>query len=248
MREQEQLSEFAKSLSNFDTLHLTALTICLLAIIVIPIIGYYVSAANRKRMVWGLLAFAIIQEMVDYSNRANIHGLNVTEDLPLHLCNYSLIIAAIGLAKRKQFYFEFAYLIGTTAALQAMVTPSPTGIDNMTYYITFFIQHALIILFPIWNIVVDQMVTTRGAILRTMLIVNFMILPVSIVNWLTGANYMYLCTKPNTESPFLIGEWPWYLIGLEASALLLMSAACIPMIFLRKSRSTRSIAKSDQHH
>ena len=242
MREPEQLSEFAKSLKNFDALHLSILSICILAIIVIPMIGYCLSQANQKRMVWGLVAFAIIQEVVDYSNRISIHGLSITEDLPLHLCNYSLIIATIGLATRKQFCFEFAYLIGTTAALQTIITPSPSGIDNMTYYIAFFIQHALIILFPIWNIVVDGMVTTRGAILRTFMFVNFMILPVGIVNWITESNYMYLCIKPNTDSPFLIGEWPWYLLGFEVSALLLMSTACIPMHYLKKRRSTKSIA------
>ena len=242
MRESEQLSEFAKSLKNFDTLHLSTLSICLLAIIVIPIFGYYLSPTNRKRLVWSLIAFAIIQEVVDYRNRMITHGLIITEDLPLHLCNYSLIIATIGLATRKKFYFEFAYLIGTTAALQAMITPSPTGIDNITYYISFFIQHALIILFPIWNVVVDGMVTTRGAILRTFIFVNLTILPIGIVNWITESNYMYLCIKPNTDSPFLIGEWPWYLLGFEVSALLLMSAACTPMLLLQKWRSTRSIA------
>ena len=50
----------------------------------------------------------------------------------------------------------------------------------------------LIILFPIWNIVVDGMLTTRDAILRTMLMVNLMILPVGFVNRLIGSNYMYL--------------------------------------------------------
>ena len=160
-------------------------------------------------MVWGLVVFAIIQEVVDWSNRIRTHGLSITEDLPLHLCNYSLIIATIGLITRKQFYFEFAYLIGTTAALQTIITPSHSGIDNMTYYISLFIQHALMIIFSFWNILVDGMVTTRGAILRTFMFVNFMILPVGIVNWITESNYMYLCIKPNTDSPFLIEEWPW---------------------------------------
>ena len=111
----------------------------------------------------------------------------------------------------------------------------------MTYFISLFIQHALIIIFPFWNILVDGMVTTRGAILRTFMFVNFMILPVGIVNWITESNYMYLCIKPNTDSPFLFEEWPWYLLGFEVSALLLMSTACIPMLYL-KWRSTKSIA------
>ena len=83
-----------------------------------------------------------------------------------------------------------------------MITPAPTGIDNMTYLVTFYTHHVLIILFPIWNIVVDGMLTTRGAILRTVLMVNLMIIPVGFINWLIGSNYMYLCTKPGVEIHF----------------------------------------------
>ena len=172
MSEPEQLSEFAKSLKLFGGLHLSALAISLLAIVVIPFIGRCLSAINRRRMMWLLVAFAIGQELVDYGNRASLRELTLIKDLPLHLCQYSLII------------------------------------------------------------VVDGMVTTRGAILRTMLFVNLMGIPVATVNWLIGSNYMYLCTKPGVDSPFLVGDWPWYLLGLEVVALLLMAIASVPMTYL----------------
>jgi uncharacterized membrane protein YwaF len=31
---------------------------------------------------------------------------------------------------------------------------------------------------------------------------------------------MYLSAKPEVENPFLIGEWPYYILVLEAVALL----------------------------
>ena len=114
----------------------------------------------------------------------------------------------------------------------------------MTYLVTFFAHHAILILFPIWNIVVDDMVTTRGAILRTMLFVNLMGIPVATVNWLIGSNYMYLCTKPGGDSPFLVGDWPWYLIGLEVVALLMMAIASVPMIYLRRKGQAGHILHS----
>ena len=114
----------------------------------------------------------------------------------------------------------------------------------MTYLVTFFTHHAILVLFPIWNILVDGMVTTRGAILRTMLFVNLMGIPVATVNWLIGSNYMYLCTKPGVDSPFLVGDWPWYLIGLEVVALLLMAIASVPMIYLRRKGQAGQILNS----
>ena len=244
MSEPEQLSEFAKSLKLFGGLHLSALAISLLVIRLIPFIGRCLSAINRRRMMWALVAFAIGQEMIDYGNRASLRELTLVKDLPLHLYQYSLIIATIGLITRKRFCFEFAYLIGTTGALQAMITPAPAGLDNMTYLVTFFTHHAILILFPVWNIVVDGMVTTRGAILRTLLFVNLIGIPVGLVNWLIGSNYMYLCTKPGVDSPFLIGDWPWYLLGLEIIALLLMAVASVPMIYLRSKTQAGQIPNS----
>jgi len=239
LNEPEQLTEFAKSLKYFDSLHLYALVISLSAITVIPFIGRFVSVINRRRMMWFLVVFVVAQEIVDYGNRASLRELTLEKDLPLHLCQYSLIIATIGLITRKRFCFEFAYLIGTTGALQAMITPDPAELENMTYLVTFFTHHALIILFPIWNIVVDGMITTRSAVFRTLLFVNLVSVPVGTVNWLIGSNYMYLRTKPRVDSPFLIGEWPWYLIGLEFAALMLMAIASLPMIYLRRKMLQR---------
>ena len=55
---------------------------------------------------------------------------------------------------------------------------------------------------------------------------------------------MYLCTKPGVASPFLVGDWPWYLLGLEVVALLLMAIASLPMIFLRRRVPERQILNS----
>ena len=114
----------------------------------------------------------------------------------------------------------------------------------MTYLVTFFTNHAILVLFPIWNIVVDGMVTTSCAILRTMLFVNLMGIPVAKFNWLIGSNYMYFCTKPGVDSPFLVGDWPWYLLGLEVVALLLMAIASVPMIYLRHKGQAGQILNS----
>ena len=104
-----------------------------------------------------------------------------------------------------------------------MITPAPAGLDNITYLVTFF---------------------TRGAILRTMLFVNLMGIPVGLVNWLIGSNYMYLCSKPGVDSPFLVGDWPWYLLELEVVALLLMAIASVPMIYLRRKGQAGQILNS----
>ena len=180
------------------------------------------------------MVFTIAQELVDYGNRASLRGLSLNEDLPLHLCNYGLVIAAIGMVTRNRFCFEFAYLTGTTAVLQALLTPNFNDLQNLTEYVVYFIHHALIIQFALWNVVVDGMLTSRGSVVRTLLLIVAIMLPIGIVNWLTDANYMYLCTQPAVDNPLVIGGWPWYIVNVMLIGWALMLFAALPMRWLRR--------------
>ncbi len=190
--------------------------------------------------VWVLVLFAIVQEIFDYSNRASFRELSLARDLPLNICNFSLIIATVSLITRNRYCFEFSYFIGATAALQSLLTPGFPYIYNYTDYIMFFFQHALIIVLALWNVFVDGMITSKNAILRTMIFLNLMVLPVGVINWFVDSNYMYICEKPLVESPFLFGEWPWYILSLEVVGFLMMLIAAIPMTMVSRARSVKN--------
>ena len=238
MTEPTQPSGFSDSLRLFDSLHWTALGLSVLAIVCVPLIGKCLSATNRRRVVWALVVFAVAQEIVDYANRASFRELNLIQDLPLHLCNYGLVIAAIGLVTRNRFCFEFAYFTGTTAVIQALLTPNLDDLKNLTEYVVYFIHHALIIQFAIWNLVVDGMLPSRGAVTRTLLLVIAMMGPIAIINWLTQANYMYLCERPEVDNPLVFGAWPWYIGSVLIIGWLLMLVAALPILWLRRQKTT----------
>ncbi len=237
MTEATQTSDFSESLRLIDSLHLTALGLSLLAIACVPLIGRCLSVTNRRRAVWALIVFAVAQEIVDYTNRASFRELNLIQDLPLHLCNYGLVIAAIGMVTRNRFCFEFAYFTGTTAVMQALLTPNLDDLKNLTEYVAYFIHHALIIQFALWNVVVDGMVTSRGAVARTLLLIVAMMLPIGLVNWLTDANYMYICARPAVDNPLLFGDWPWYIVNVMLIGWVLMLVAILPMLWLRRQKA-----------
>ena len=238
MNESALPSDFSETLRLFDTPHLAALGLSLLAIVCVPLIGRCLSVTNRRRAVWALIVFAVAQEIVDYGNRASFRELNLIQDLPLHLCNYALVIAAIGMVTRNRFCFEFAYFTGTTAVMQALLTPNLDDLKNLTEYVVYFVHHALIIQFALWNVVVDGMLTSRGAVARTLLLIVAMMLPIGLVNWLADANYMYLCARPAVDNPLLFGDWPWYIASVMLIGWVLMLIADIPMLWLRR-RNTK---------
>ena len=62
-------------------------------------------------------------------------------------------------------------------------------------------------------------------------------IPLSIIfpfNFYLGSNYMYLAHKPIADNPLLIGEWPWYIVGLEL--VLILHIAIIYLPFAIKKR------------
>ena len=237
MNESALPSDFSETLRLFDTPHLAALGLSLLAIVCVPLIGRCLSVTNRRRAVWALIVFAVAQEIVDYVNRASFRELNLIQDLPLHLCNYALVIAAIGMVTRNRFCFEFAYFTGTTAVMQALLTPNLDDLKNLTEYVVYFVHHALIIQFALWNVVVDGMLTSRGAVARTLLLIVAMMLPIGLVNWLADANYMYLCARPAVDNPLLFGDWPWYIASVMLIGWVLMLIAVLPMLWLRRQKA-----------
>ena len=48
------------------------------------------------------------------------------------------------------------------------------------------------------------------------------------INYLLDANYMYICEPPMVENPFIIGDFPEHLLGLEFAAFLHFSIVYLP--------------------
>jgi len=233
------LSEFNKYLRLFDGLHLWALLISIGCIVLIPFLGRMLPKNKKHVGVWILVTITIVQEIVDYCNRTSFRELNLARDLPLNICSYSLIIALASLITRNRYCFEFSYFIGVTAGLQSLLTPGLSYIYNQTEYVLFFIHHSLMFILPLWNVFVDRMTTSKYAIFRTMIFLNLMVLPVGIINWLTESNYMYICEKPVNDSPFIVGNWPWYMVSLQIAGIIMMLIAAIPMALANKGKQLK---------
>ena len=220
-------------LEPFDTNHLIAIFLSLYIILLVPIIGKFVRPDNRKNFIYILISITVIQEIVDYVSRYNFDGFNLAEDLPIHICSYALIMSTVSLISKNQFCFEFSYLLGVTGTFIAILTPEFNDFDNWVMYITYFMHHSLIPAFSLWNIIVDGMRPRNLSILYCLVFLASVSLPVGIICWLTGGNYMYLVRIPNVDNPLVFGEWPFYLIYLNIIGVILMIIASVPFYLLK---------------
>ena len=192
-------------------------------------IGYKLKNEEYKRFVsYGLILFALLQEILDYSNRFfldSAYVVSLQSDLPLHFCQFGFYFSLAGVyiaannkkinPKIEQFLFDCAYVLGLAGAFQAMITVDLTGINNMIGIFNLNWQHSLIILNVLWLIFAYGKKFTIRSIFNAFIFINIIILPVGCINYFLGSNYMFVCQPPNVDSSFFIGEWPIYLFWLE---------------------------------
>mgnify|MGYP001162557496 CR=1 FL=1 len=212
-----------QGLELFDVYHQVAIVFSFSFIIFLLLLSNQIKTDKRAIVIKYLIFFTFIQEIIDYLGRIQFNGLSLEKDLPLHLCHYGLFMGLFSLYRKNQFCFEFTLLIGIPSALLAIITPDMNDYNNWTNYVTFFIHHSLIIVFPLWNIFVDNLSLRRFSIFYSSFFCVIMIIPVGLVCWVTGGNYMYLRKAPAVNNPLLFGDWPFYILNCIIIGFILIS-------------------------
>ena len=221
----------------FGLNHLYILTACVLICVALPSIGTFIRPYHRYIAV-SIFAFTVFQEVVDHINRTFGSSLSLEVDLPLHICQYTLYLSTILLFKKNQSIFEFCFYMTFSGGLQAMLTPDLSDSINALGVFTFFSHHGLMILIVVWAIVVGGMKLRPLSYIKSMIYLNIIAIPVSAVNYLTDGNYMYLSEKPPVNNPFLVGDHPYYIIGLEIISLAYCFALYLIMKLLGKTEKS----------
>jgi hypothetical integral membrane protein (TIGR02206 family) len=198
------------------------------------------QTALRIRLIMGSLLLA--NEVVWYWYRYSIEGFRFPENLPLQLCDLTLLMTGLAALTGSVWAFDIAYYAGVGGASMAIITPdlwAPWPSYPSIYY---FIAHGGMVattLTLIWGNITRP---APGSLWRAFALVNLYAAVVGIFNWIFGTNYMYLCRKPASATLLdAFGSWPVYLIACEMFALMLFGLMWLP--FARGTR--RSVATAD---
>lgn len=158
------------------------------------------------------------------------------DSLPFHLCRLMLFNTIILLFTRNQVAFELLLFIGMVGGFHSLMTPELTHGSDLVLLIDYFLVHGGLVAAPLYCIFVLGMRPRKMAWLKSFFYLQFFVVAVAIIDYFLGANYMYLAVKPEVNNPFLIGDWPYYIIGLELATLLHAFLVYIPF-YLKKSFS-----------
>jgi hypothetical integral membrane protein (TIGR02206 family) len=222
-----------------STEHLLAVT----AIVVTTAV--LVAAARLRPGPWtriACIALAVIlvgAEIGWWAYLATTHstGADLASALPLQLCDAAIFVATAALILRKQLLVEVTYFWGLAGTIQAVITPDlPQHFPSFPFF-QYYVAHGGIVAAALFLVVGLGQWPRRDAVLRVAGITIVYALLVGAIDAATGANYMYLRSKPASASLLdLLGPWPVYIAwaSLVGAALLLILDA--PFRWLRPRR------------
>ncbi|NJK92072.1 MAG: TIGR02206 family membrane protein [Blastochloris sp.] len=141
--------------------------------------------------------------------------------LPMHLCDWLSFIVPAALIWRHRFLYEISYFLGLAGTLHGLLTPDLAYGFPHFHFFTFFIAHAGIIVAVLYLSLGLGLRPEPASMLRAWAFIQVYLISAFLVNVLLDSNFGYLRAPPNNPSLIdHLGPWPWYLLSLQALAVL----------------------------
>jgi hypothetical integral membrane protein (TIGR02206 family) len=189
-----------------------------LGLVVAALIVFIITskhATKRNNTIAYILAALIGINFVGEQIEAIInHTWRIETYLPLHLCSLSTFLAIHFLIYRNQWVYEFL-IFWSAGAIHAFLTPEIDTGSNWAYILFFTISHGGIIIAALYGSLRLGFKPRPRSWLKVFAYTQLVLPVIGIFNYFLDSNYMYIAQKPNANNPMIIGEWPWYIIGLE---------------------------------
>ena len=196
-------------------------------------------AANRS--IAGVLLAA---ELGLFFFKAVIERERFTAILPMHLCDWALIITAGALWWRNARLFEVAYFWGLAGTMQGLLTPALDPALAAWRHAVFFVVHSGIVIGVLFLVFAQRMRPTSDSIPRVLVWSGAYLLAALSVNALTGQNFGFLAQPPITPSLLdYFPRQPWlYVASITAVALGAFAVLYLPwwIVDLRTRRAPRA--------
>lgn len=217
----------------FSTTHISLLIFIFIFIAAVLIVLKKTNSIKLNNLFAGSIVFLILTlELSSYIWKISAGKWSSGNSLPLHLCGISVYLsAAVLLLRTNNTLFETLYFWGLSGAPMALLTPNLDYQFNHFMFFKFFITHSLLITAVLYMTIIEGKKPLPGSVLKIFIITNIYMLIIGIINKVLDANYLYICHKPgNTSLLDYLGQWPYYIIAMEISALLFFYLLYLPFL------------------
>ena len=225
----------------FGAAHLGALGVtAALSVLLVHLAWRATPAAGRALR----LALAAALLIATAATLAHWRGaLSVWDVLPLHLCDFLILVAAFALVTLRPVAAELLFFWAGGTALAMLGPDLQSGFPSWTF-VSFFALHGLVVVAAVVVTFGFDRRPRDGAPWRVFALTNAYAIVVGLVNAAFGTNYLFLRRKPDGATLLdWFGPWPVYLFVAEGVALALFLALDAPFRAARRV-AARSLARS----
>lgn len=142
--------------------------------------------------------------------------LSAWDFLPLHLCDFAIFVAAYALLARSRGAAEVVWFWALSGTVLAMVTPTAPGAFPDWRWVIYFVMHGAVVASAVTLALGFGLSPRPGAPWRVFGWTATYAAVVGAVDWVTGANFLFLRSKPSRPTLLdAFGPWPIY-IGVAA--------------------------------
>lgn len=207
----------------FSIEHIISIIVIILVFIAFLRFNKVLGINDNSRSFLFVLAFIMI--LLDLSEdlvRVFTGFYSIRKDLPLQLCSIGVYLAAFTLVSRKKIFFDLIFYWGFVGATNAILTPDGNLFELRIFFFYSQAYHAALIFAVLWLMIKYDMRMRYDSILKVVISTNIIIGLLSILNYALDSNYMFLRQIPNSVSPFLMGEWPVYILMVQVFSIILV--------------------------
>ena len=172
-----------------------------------------------------LITLSILMIFLDLSEdivRVFTGYYSINKDLPLQLCSIGVYLGAYNLIYRNQTIFNLIFYWGFVGATNAILTPDGDLFELKIFFFYSQAYHAALIFAVLWMIIKYGMRMEYKSIFQVVLYTNVIVGIITVINFALDSNYMFLRIMPNSISPFLMGQWPTYILMVQVFSVVLV--------------------------
>ncbi|MFL6090738.1 MAG: TIGR02206 family membrane protein [Aeromicrobium sp.] len=190
--------------------HMAALAVTAIGIVAVLVFARWAPRRLDRAFAVAIVAIALPMQLVQFTPAE----WSLQKSLPLQLCDWAWLVAAVALWTRSRLAATITYLWGLTLTTQGLITPAlTTPFPGLRWWL-FFAMHMLIVWSAVYVIWAMKLHPTWRTYAQTVAItIGWMVFTFAF-NLVAGTNYGYLNGKPGTRSALdLLGPWPMYVIA-----------------------------------
>ncbi|HSS94699.1 MAG TPA: TIGR02206 family membrane protein [Candidatus Dormibacteraeota bacterium] len=167
--------------------------------------------------------------------------------LPFQLCDAAIFVAALALWFRRQLLVEITYFWGLAGTIQAIFTPDLPPHFPTFPFIQYYLAHGGVVGAALFLVVGLGRWPRRNAYLWVAALTIAYAAVVGLLDFLTGADYLYLRVKPASATLLdAMGPWPWYIGWAALVGIALFAILDAPFRILRRREGRTRVGADNQ--